>query len=368
MSVVVLAAPMFFGAVTAMKNEASLNDVAVETYAPAYNIYFGDLHTHTIYSDAWEGTPWDAYAMAIEGGADFMATTDHFSFWHAYEEHCVDAEEWADTLEAAAHFTSETFVAMPAYEYLIAARGEINVYNVKELPPVGVPHYVYDRLDTFYTWLSSQPGAIGQWNHPQLYYCTDFMDYESYTPQYDEYMNVIEAYNYEIYEDSYVKALDAGWHVMPAANSDTHDPNWIVGGEMRSVLLATVLDADHLYDAMRNNRGYGTLDKNLEIMYTLDGAIMGSNLTDVGSVCSANIHIYDEDGAGDAITKVEIISNGGVPIVTLDLTDDPESEVDWQVDIVPESGSYYFVRVTTLSPLGGDEAGVTAWTAPVWIA
>jgi hypothetical protein len=154
---------------------------------------------------------------------------------------------------------------------------------------------------------------------------------------------------------------------MPAANSDTHDPNWIVGWETRSVLLATVLDADHLYEAMRENRGYGTLDSNLEIQYTLDGAIMGSTLTEIGSTCSVHVHIYDEDGAGDEITKVEIMTNGGVAVLTKDLASDPQSEVDWLVDLVPESGSYYFVRVTTLSPLGGDEAGVTAWTAPVWV-
>jgi hypothetical protein len=44
--------------------------------APGYNLYFGDLHSHTGYSDGY-GTPAEAYAAAIAGGADFFATTDH---------------------------------------------------------------------------------------------------------------------------------------------------------------------------------------------------------------------------------------------------------------------------------------------------
>ncbi|MBU0684746.1 MAG: DUF3604 domain-containing protein, partial [Candidatus Thermoplasmatota archaeon] len=39
----------------------------------AYNLYFGDLHAHTGYSDG-QGTPWEAFAAAKNAGADFMAT------------------------------------------------------------------------------------------------------------------------------------------------------------------------------------------------------------------------------------------------------------------------------------------------------
>jgi hypothetical protein len=36
-------------------------------------------------------------------------------------------------------------------------------------------------------------------------------------------------------------ALDNGWQVMPAANSDTHATNWITGYEVRTVLPAESL-------------------------------------------------------------------------------------------------------------------------------
>jgi len=332
-----------------------------------YNLYFGDLHTHTAYSDAWEGTPWDAFKAAIEGGADFMATTDHVPLWNAYSGLALDSEEWADTLKAADYYTSKKFAALPGYEpWLLADLGEINTYNVRELPTSedGNPlKYKFDRLPDYYDWLVRHPGAIGQFNHP--YYMTNAFDNFAYrTDARDSVMNLIEVWNAEFTEEYYIMALDAGWHLMPTANSDTHEPNWISGYEERTVLLAEKLTPDDLYAAMRAHRGYATLDKNLRIMYTLNGAIMGSILPATTSSCTAKIHIEDPDNTPmDKITKVEIVSNGGKVIASLD-TD--STVVDWTVTFTASSGSYFYVRVTTMSNVTGGE-GLTAWTAPVWI-
>lgn len=357
-SVIALAAPMFFGSVSAVRDEDRLAD------APTYNLYFGDLHSHTSLSDG-TGTPWEAYQMGIDGGADFMAITEHVQFWNAYDAWIMDADEWIELKQAAESFTSEDFVAIPGYEtWMLANCGEVNVYNVSELPPEHNLGYRYDRLPNFYDWLAEQPGAIGQFNHP-LYVTDNFMDYDYLNADRDVNMCIIEAYNDVYYEESYIMALDAGWHLMPSSNSDTHAADWIMGHEMRTVLLAESLTPDSLYDAMANMRGYATLDSNLRVEYTLDGAVMGSILADSGSSCDAWIHVVDPDGAGDEITMIEIISDGGVPVATLDLTGDPQSDVEWPVTLESGEASYFYVRVTTMSPLEG-EPGITAWTAPVW--
>ncbi|MBE0528730.1 MAG: PHP domain-containing protein, partial [Thermoleophilia bacterium] len=63
---------------------------------PAYNLYFGDLHAHTGYSDGASGTdPWDAFPMAIKSGADFMALTEHYSTSNAYEPWTMQEWQWA---------------------------------------------------------------------------------------------------------------------------------------------------------------------------------------------------------------------------------------------------------------------------------
>ena len=93
-----------------------------------YNLYFGDLHTHTAYSDAWEGTPWDAYAAAKASGADFMAVTDHTTLWNAYGNFVLTPETWNDTLAAAAYYTSKNFAALTGYEtWMLGKLGEIKV-------------------------------------------------------------------------------------------------------------------------------------------------------------------------------------------------------------------------------------------------
>jgi hypothetical protein len=354
-ALVVLVAPFF--ATNVASGQAPARSVT------KYNLYFGDLHTHTVYSDAWEGTPWDAYQAAIDAGADFMATTDHISIWNAYSGLTTDSEEWADTLAAADYYTSKNFVAMPGYEaWLLGHLGEINVYNVRELPPADQLGYRFDRLPNFYDWLTQQPGAIGQFNHP--YYMTDnFEDYSGLTETRDGVMNIIEVWNSKFAEDSYVMALDAGWHLMPSANSDTHNPNWIAGYEERTVLLAPSLTPDNLYAAMSGCRGYATLDKNLRILYTLNGAVMGSVLTGDTSVYKVSVNIVDPDRVkSDAITLVEIVSDGGKVVASVPTSG---TTVDLTITLSSESAHYFYLRVSTASPLDGGP-GVTAWTAPVW--
>ena len=357
--VLVMAGPLLTGQVS-----SEINPDKGTPSTTTYNLYFGDLHTHTGYSDAYDdSTPWDAYAMAIDAGADFMAVTDHIAIWNAYHAYVASPEEWDDMLAAADFYTSEEFVAMAGYEaWMLASCGEVNVYNTRELPPTQTLGYRYDRLPNFYDWLAGQPGAIGQFNHP-LYVSDNFMDYSYYNEARDTGMSIIEVHNEEVYEASYIMALDAGCHILPAANTDTHYSDWIVGHEMRTVLLAESLTPENLYDAMSACRGYGTLDKNLEISYTLDGAVMGSNLSAADGTYTASIQISDPDGLEDEITLVEIISNGGEVIASIPTSG---SSVDETVYLDSEDARYFYVRVTTVSPLVGEEPGVTAWTAPVW--
>ncbi len=332
-----------------------------------YHLYFGDLHTHTSWSDGWEGTPADAYAAARAAGADFLATTDHASR--------LTPEEWTLTQEMAAAATTDTFVALPAYEFWVNGRGELNVYD----PPAALPnddHVFHSTLEprqtalaSFYDWVAAQPGAVAQWNHPD--YMTKSFDGFAYrTPSRDPGVGLLEIHNYGSwtwkgivdYEPAYVQALDAGWHVMPAANSDTHNPDWISGYEVRTVLLAPTLSPENLYAALRAGRGYATLDKNLRIEYTVNGAVMGSTLSP-GPSYLARVHIDDPDAtASDAITLVEIVSDGGAVVASLPAGG---TVVDWQVRLGSETARYFYVRVSTASSLPG-LAGVTAWTAPIW--
>jgi len=339
-----------------------------EIATPQYNLYFGDLHSHTSYSDG-EGTPDEAFTAARSAGADFMAITDH--------HYLLLDWEWADILRSADdHTVGGEFVAMAGYEYFLPGINEINVYGTANMPPdaglIPQAYYQGDRMTGgsffpwIYDWIAEEPGAIGQWNHPLSYgcpVCWDYYQFDFWTEARDDAMGMIECYNWGNRESSYIKALDAGWHMMPTATSDDHYGEWISGYEVRTVLLAPSLTREDLYDAMRSGRGYATQDSNLEIHYTLNGAVMSSTLTAVDEL-TAEIRVVDSDDvASDAITRVEIVSNGGVVAAFKD--GDGSCQLDWTVSL-PLVDGYYFVRVFTESDELG-LPGVTAWTAPVWV-
>ncbi|HIH00621.1 TPA: CehA/McbA family metallohydrolase [Thermoplasmata archaeon] len=352
-------APSFCSTVTAVEEEPVME----------YNLYFGDLHSHTSYSDG-EGTPDEAFAAARAAGADFLALTDH--------HYLLLDWEWADTLSSADdHTVDGEFVAIAGYEYFLAGINEINIYGTTTLPPdaglVPQAYYKGDRMTGgsffpwIYDWIAEEPGAIGQWNHPLSYgcpVCWDFYQFDFWNEERDLAMGMLECYNWGDRSSSYIKALDAGWHMMPTATADDHYGEWISGSEVRTVLLAPSLSREDLYEAMRDGRGYATQDSNLEIRYTLEGAVMGSVLHDVTGV-TAGIHIVDPDGVdSDAITLVEIVTNGGVVVASQE--GDGSCVFDWDASFDAEGGSYYFVRVHTESNELG-LPGVTAWTAPVWV-
>ena len=338
--------------------------------ATGYSLYFGDLHAHTGYSDGASGTtPWDAFPVGRDSGADFMALTEHYSTTNAYEPWTMEEWEWLDLKAAASYFTSKSFVAIPAYEfYLVANTGEFNVFNVGDLPPkmeITGP----ERLGIFYDWLAQQPGAVAQFNHP-TYVTHEFKDFSGYTAARDAGMGLLEVFNDVFTEESYTKALDTGWHVMPSANSDTHDANWIWGSDVRTVLLAKRLTAADLYAAMRAQRGYATMDKNLSINFSVNGGVMGSTLSGA-STYTADVKIWDPDAlagsARDAVTLVEIVSNGGAVVRTLPLSPAAGIKtVTWKVTGLPPKARYFWVRVSTASEDFSGVPGVTAWTAPVW--
>jgi hypothetical protein len=335
-----------------------------------YNLYFGDLHAHTGYSDGARGsTPDDAFSGAATEGADFMATTDH--------QGSLTSAEWADTLAAAGRHTSPTFVAMAGYEAWVVGIGEINMFNTPNWPkePTGKGadkansgHHGnrWLSLPETYDWLAAQPGAVGQWNHPTAYAgvsSENFVGFADRTLSRDGGMGLIEVFNDVVYESSYVLALDAGWHVMPAANSDTHNPDWISGSEVRTVLLAPDLTPAALYGAMSAGRGYATVDRNLRVRFAVNGAVMGSVLDGSTQTFEIRVQVEDPDpGEADALTQVEIVSDGGVVVATLPAGG---NEGEWSATLSSSTARYYYARVSTASGPDG-LPGPTAWTAPVW--
>lgn len=319
--------------------------------APAYHVYFGDLHGHTQFSDG-KGTPEQAYAQAAAGGADFLALTDH--------REGLTAAEWERTRAAAAAATTASFAGLAAFE-VKPAIGHLNVYDSTELPPIGLDGAA------LYDWIATR-GAVAQWNHPRRN-SDDFAGYAHRTAARDAAIDLLEIVNHGSvplepdYETSYIRALDKGWHVMPSANGDIHDASWITGNDERTALLATELSPTGLCAAMRARRGYATRFAGLVVDYRAGGAVMGSEVAARTGKLTVAAHIRERDAArGLELSRLDVVSNGGRVVAT---SRKRGTSLDWTTRIRVTPGRYYYLRVWARY-LGAVDIE-TAWTAPVWV-
>ncbi|MCP4748768.1 MAG: CehA/McbA family metallohydrolase [Desulfobacteraceae bacterium] len=317
----------------------------LQAAAEQFNTYFGDLHTHTGFSDGKEGSsPADAFAQGKNSGeADFLATTDHAQQ--------IDSGEWADTQAAADDYTDANFISIDAYEHT-RSWGHMNTFNLPELPP--------SKMDKpeYYEWISTYSDSISQWNHPTSP-SDNFEDFSNYSPEADAVIHLIEVINGgNNFESSYILALDKGWHVGPAGNSDTHTDNWITGYKVRTAIQAGSLSREDIFDAIRNHRVYATEDGNLQIKFEMNGQTIGSKLA-MPDTRDVFISVEDPDShdKNDMITTLEIISNGGNVEETYNVD---RYSVEWKVSLPESSATYYWLKVT-------NAGGEIAYTAPIWM-
>ena len=355
--------------------------------------YFGQLHSHTgEYSDG-SGTLDEAldYVAGIpeSDNVDFVAFTDHSNYFDSssapnpaealYDTSKMTTEsanKWAAYNSAIDDFnaSSPDRIALAGYEMTWSGGpGHINTFNTPGIVSRN-NKTLNDKtgdagLQAYYQLLieagTNGVQSINQLNHPGTTF-GNFSDFAYYTPMLDSYVQLVEVGNgegqvgaggyYPSYEQ-YIMALDKGWHVAPTNNQDNHKGSWGNANDARNVIYADSLTEEGLFDAIRERRLYATEDKNLEISYTLDGHMMGSQLgTDaVGENVNIEVTVYDPDHS-DAISKVEVVVNSGRVAYTWDSI--PASgELS---AAIPADYSYYFIRVTQAD-------GNLAVTAPVWV-
>lgn len=355
--------------------------------------YFGQLHSHTAeYSDG-AGTLNEAlnYVESIpeSDNIDFVAFTDHSNYFDStsapnpaealYDTSKMTTEsanKWKAYNNAIDDFnaSSPDRIALAGYEMTWSGGpGHINTFNTPGIVSRN-NKTLNDKtgdagLQAYYNLLieagSKGVASINQLNHPGTTF-GNFSDFAYYTPALDNYVQLVEVGNgegqigaggyYPSYEQ-YIMALDKGWHVAPTNNQDNHKGRWGNANDARDVIFADELSENGLFDAIRERRLYATEDKNLEISYTLDGNMMGSQLgtEDVGENVDIAVTVYDPD-YNDAISKVEVVVNSGRVAYTWDSI--PASgELSCTI---PAAYSYYFIRVTQMD-------GNLAVTAPVWV-
>ena len=355
------------------KESALVTRSFTERSSSTYQIYFGQLHSHTNISDG-SGSVEEAFAHASNvSGLDFLAVTDHSNSFDGTDSGVLAqdgstvSDEWAAGHAAAEAVTDEDFVGIYGFEMTWSnGLGHINTFNTPGWQSRTQADYKTQStaLQNYYAALATVPESISQFNHPGTTF-GDFSDFAHYSEGTDALITLIEVGNGEgaigssgyfpSYE-YYTRALDKGWHVAPTNNQDNHKGLWGDANTGRSVILADSLTVEGIYDALRNYRVYATEDNDLEIYYTLNGYIMGSQLeiSDVEDGLTISVAISDATDA--AIGKVEVIVNGGLTAASQTL-DASSGTVELTV---PADYNYYYIKIT-------QPDGDIAVTAPVWV-
>ena len=338
-----------------------------------YNIYFGQIHSHSNYSDG-AGTCEEAFAHArTVDNLDFLAVTDHSNSLDNASEGDITknvdkaaTDEWTMGHTLAKQYSTSDFTCMYGYEMTWSnGLGHMNTFNTPGFQSRTQTAYstFSTALENYYRALEKVPDSISMFNHPGSTF-GDFQDFAYYTEERDNLITLLEVGNgegavgssgyfpsYEYYQ----RALDKGWHVAPTNNQDNHKGLWGDANTARSVVLADSNTEDAIYDAMRNYRVYATEDNDLSVYYTLNGYIMGTILEAgyLGDTAQVKVDLKDPT---DAIKTVQVIANGGI-VVAEKSVNAKEASVEFSFD---NNYSYYYVRVVE------DDKDI-AVTAPVWV-
>ena len=352
----------------------------------AYQMYFGQLHSHTTYSDgSGELDTALEYVADLPESANvqFVAFTDHSNYFDT-----TSAANPADALNDASLMTPASKALWDEYKGKVAAFNEAHTDKVAiggfEMTWSGGPGHINtfdsdglvsrnnadlnnksdDAGMKLYYKTINKGDSLNQFNHPGTTF-GNFTDFSYWDPETDNHMFLVEVGNgegqigaggyYPSYEE-YFLALDKGWHVAPTNNQDNHKGRWGNANDARDVVLADDFSEQGIYDAIRNLRVYATEDKNLHISYTVNDEPMGTIFSELPESLLVKVNTYDPDES-DEIAKVEVVVDGGKTIQT------------WDEPYLLESGdfamyfdpayTYYLIRVT-------QKDGDIAVTAPVW--
>ena len=355
-----------------------------------YELYFGQLHSHTTFSDG-SGTLASALSyienLPESANVDFVAFTDHSNYFDTssavnpegalYDMSLAGSNSqslWSSYKTAIAEFNAaqNDVVAIGGFEMTWSGGpGHINTFSTPGIVSrnnSALNNKTADAgMKAYYALLSQAEGVdgISQLNHPGSTF-GNFSDFAYWDAVIDSRVYLVEVGNgegqigaggyYPSYEQ-YTMALDKGWHIAPTNNQDNHKGKWGNANDARDVVLTDDFSEEGIYEAIRNYRVYATEDKNLEIGYTVNGMLLGSIIEEVPEKLNFEVTLFDPDSS-DSISRVEVIVNSGKVAHTWD--DPAELNAGLLTAELAPDYSYYYLRVTQ-----GD--GDIAVTAPVWV-
>jgi hypothetical protein len=335
-----------------------------------YNVYFGDLHTHTSFSidcierEKQSMDPTMSLRFGRESARlDFMALSDH----HAPTRdgrHRLSREKWDLTREAVESATEPgEFVGVLGYEYrclrgdtVVLFGDDVSYDTMSDSGIAGIEDLwrSYSELDFMTIPHFHNPGSLpdGEWLTPPRETTEPVLEIFSCHGSYER-ETVTERGRADVKKCRPDRTgeyfLKEGYRYGFVCNSDGHKGN--PGSNGLTAVFARELTRSAIFDALRKRRAYGTTNARIRVVFTIDGVLMGS------VVACAKSHSLEIAVAGDNELKtVDLVHNG-----SLFRRFQPDGTTcTLKLDIAGEAGSDWYVRVTQVD-------NHIAYSSPIWI-
>ncbi len=345
------------------------------------NHYFGNIHSHTSYSDGNQDSITSLMTTPLQA-FNYAKASQHIDFYGISEHNHASAglssaAKWhLGVNDANTANIDGSFVALYGQEWgVISSGGHVLIYGSDSL--FGWDYKGYDVLVTqtdyasLWKKINRAPNSFAYLAHPNS----------------TDYSNVLAAYDYLAdsaivglamksgpaystntnysnpasgnYLNIYQTALKRGYHVGVGLDHDTHNSVFGRQSAGRLVVLAPSLTRANILDAFKKMRFYSSDDWNTKVNFTIAAQPLGSIIKRAGSP-TLSASVIDAD-AGDNVASIKVYY--GVPgsgtTATLLTTVNNTSTLNYTHNIANNSKYYYYLQITQTD-------GNTIYTSPIW--
>ena len=347
-----------------------------------YNLYYGNLHAHSSYSDGNQDEARTGYATPYQNYG-FAGASLHFDFLgiseHNHSQAGMRLANYARGLRQADSATVEgSFVALYGMEWgVISGGGHVLVYGVDQLlgwEPGNFNVFVArNNYQALFKEINRRPGAFAMLAHPQSSDYGNLAGTAAFSPRADSAIvstvlrsgpatstNVTYSNpSGSSYESIYQRLLAKGYHVGISLDHDNHNTTFGRTTPGRLVVLAPSLTKASLLEALRARRFFASDDWNAQVNFTLNDQPMGSVLRG-GTNAAISVSIADEDNeAIRSLTLMRGVPGNGVNAVAVATAAAGAEVLTFTDNNVPNSTYYYYAIIVQTD-------GDRIVTSPIW--
>ena len=333
------------------------------------NIYFGDLHTHTVHSidcierEKLEATPEQYFEYAKKSSClDFLAVTDHHEPWNE-GRHLLTEEAWSDINKMASKYnTDREFIAFPGFEFR-CERGDSTIVLGEDFSYKDIAVPEIKNIKALWEYFKGRnyisiphfhnPGKLeeGQWYECPYEGVETVLEINSGHGSYER-PDVLERripLSKKSRPDRYGQYfLENNYRYGFTCNSDGHKGN--PGRNGLCAVFARELTREAILEGIRKRHVYGTTNARIKLVFTMNGQLMGSVLPK-DSPRDILIHATGER----QIKAVDIFRNS-----ELYKRIKPASPgFNFEASIVDPEAANWYVRITQID-------NHIAYSSPIW--